>query len=857
MYTLTVGISMIEPKLSALTVLHRRTTLSAKERLQRDSFFSCIGNEVFMKVCFGGATRIGNHTRSCSADQRTATADYAAALELVKVFQLRHVSSSQVMLALVQEQVNTLASFISVADLDRPILQTIAHSCEVIEQVMRFLEVCVVARGDSMQQYFKTHTGSSQYLELLVSCIELMQYSLERIFFVDAPLSEGGDPIVVSDSKGRGMQECILAAKNQVLVTLTVHLQGPCREELGDVPISLFEAVAETLDFYVQVEEMSEVVLDVPAAQLLLVNCELLERLLASLITGAIDPEVRVKNAFLIMRNTIQPIAKMMELLLLNAHDCMSAEIVSGEHAHIDKSERLFACLWANDSAGVDAHLSIKALADALHHRLGHEGPKLAEVAGSAPERIFAQIIDVYCNYMSLVYMANHISDERQSMDMFRLSFSTGAESCHEYFFRKFIGSVEIVQEGRLEKVFFRIPTMCLVTWDHELIRRTRKSLLRKIPRQHGDSEKFRAFVGMCSIVLHQMCMLERFNLTFRKNIIGWAPMWRRLCLVLVLAINAGLIVATTYQGASTRLSRLDGDGTLIVALRALAIAHTFTSSLRFYAEWLCVGTPTALAASAAWRRLSLPSLRSRSLAKRPNAKHEPMTRPSSVAQLKATEETPHVHVHSYSAVVGQLQLAAGSLLVRFEPLHMRMLLVYLMLSWAGFITLMLASKQDVDFPLVLYMLFLFEWVTTAERLSALLVALLQRARTFALMTFLFALLAYGNVDDLDRCLQSPTGVVVYRYALVVVGYLFFASSFPVGEQTDLLRLLTHVLYYSLGKTHGVAGELTRAEPWTEAAQTPAYIYGLVLYFLTVLLGSLLTGIIINAFYMLREQVER
>ena len=99
--------------------------------------------------------------------------------------------------------------------------------------------------------------------------------------------------------------------------------------------------------------------------------------------------------------------------------------------------------------------------------------------------------------------------------------------------------------------------------------------------------------------------------------------------------------------------------------------------------------------------------------------------------------------------------------------------------------------------------------------------------------------------------------MVVYRYALVVVGYLFFASSFPVGEQTDLLRLLTHVLYYSLGKTHGVAGELTRAEPWTEAAQTPAYIYGLVLYFLTVLLGSLLTGIIINAFYMLREQVER
>jgi hypothetical protein len=89
-----------------------------------------------------------------------------------------------------------------------------------------------------------------------------------------------------------------------------------------------------------------------------------------------------------------------------------------------------------------------------------------------------------------------------------------------------------------------------------------------------------------------------------------------------------------------------------------------------------------------------------------------------------------------------------------------------------------------------------------------------------------------------------------------VIGYLFFASSFPAGEQADLLRLLTHVLYYSLGKTHGVAGELTRAEPWAEAAQTGAYIYGLVLYFLTVLLGSILTGIIVNAFYMLREQVH-
>jgi hypothetical protein len=48
-YTLTVGISMIEPKLPVLAAMQRRSTLSTKERLQRDSFFSCIGQEVFMK----------------------------------------------------------------------------------------------------------------------------------------------------------------------------------------------------------------------------------------------------------------------------------------------------------------------------------------------------------------------------------------------------------------------------------------------------------------------------------------------------------------------------------------------------------------------------------------------------------------------------------------------------------------------------------------------------------------------------------------------------------------------------------------------------------------------------------------
>jgi hypothetical protein len=68
-----------------------------------------------------------------------------------------------------------------------------------------------------------------------------------------------------------------------------------------------------------------------------------------------------------------------------------------------------------------------------------------------------------------------------------------------------------------------------------------------------------------------------------------------------------------------------------------------------------------------------------------------------------------------------------------------------MLLSWAGFIALMLESVEHVDFALVLYMVFLCEWITTAERLSALLVTLLERAHTFALMALLFALLAYAS----------------------------------------------------------------------------------------------------------------
>lgn len=146
-------------------------------------------------------------------------------------------------------------------------------------------------------------------------------------------------------------------------------------------------------------------------------------------------------------------------------------------HHHRFRSEEidfLFACMEVNHDGKVD----YEAFADRFHGPATEIGFNLAVL---------------------LTNLSEHMPNEP------RLTrFLDTAGSVLNYF-EPFLGRIEILHLGRIERVYFEIKETNIEQWEKPQIKESKRAFFYSIVTEGGDKEKLEAFVNFCEDAVFEM----------------------------------------------------------------------------------------------------------------------------------------------------------------------------------------------------------------------------------------------------------------------------------------------------------------------------------------------------------------
>jgi hypothetical protein len=280
--------------------------------------------------------------------------------------------------------------------------------------------------------------ASFNYIGTFTVCLELLQSVLDRVFNGTTSIEKGP-----TETREDGVTK-VLRTLNQLLVTMSVYLMGPLDLERTRLSPSLYAAIEQTLLIMLRLEdkEKSAAFADLgpDAALQLLETVDSSCHLLRTLMDG--DDESRMMNAVQLSQSVLPLLGAVQDALLTHMQ-------------YFDQDANSNTYRW---------HTGPCVLR--VYHRIDN----------SQRLYLFKYLLDIYCSLLSIASTVHFQASNDESYGKYTRAFSVQNEAYRGKIFAKYICGIEVMRRNRLEKVFFRMPQLCLDHWNQEQVQQVRDS---------------------------------------------------------------------------------------------------------------------------------------------------------------------------------------------------------------------------------------------------------------------------------------------------------------------------------------------------------------------------------------------
>jgi len=152
------------------------------------------------------------------------------------------------------------------------------------------------------------------------------------------------------------------------------------------------------------------------------------------------------------------------------------------------------------------------------------------------------------------------------------------------------IATIEIKREGRLEKVCFRVPSICV----YNLRKESKEALINDVARG-GDGARLRDFFERSYGLIREMEYYERMRQTRGLSLIHkYDPIFDNLSLLVAFSLNLQLLFSVNYRATGSDGTQIDGSeayegyaavGMLQIVLQCLLFLNFFFGPTLIYLE--------------------------------------------------------------------------------------------------------------------------------------------------------------------------------------------------------------------------------------------------------------------------------